>query len=543
MKKKKMLALLLTTAMVVSTLAGCGSNNQSSTNTTTTENSTNTEESNGTASGTTSSSDVVHVGIAADPGSLSPFAPMSQGGIAIRRTLYEFLVDREEFGGDMVGLILKDYEQIDDLTYHVTIYDYVHDTEGNPVTASDVAFSYNTGKSSGNLPKLNSIESVTAIDDTTVEFVFTQKLAVGELEGLWMECPIITQAAFEASPDEMATSPVGTTAYKVTEYISGSKIVMERTDNYWQTDTSAMPITAQSNIAAIEFDIITESAQMTIALETGSIDITTGVSNNEVYRFQDGGESADNYDTFQYMNNPANQIYFNCDNGKILQNQALREAIAYAIDAEACLDGAYNGDGKVLKTIGCEKYGDYNDAWTNEDYFEYDDVKAAELLKESGESDVTLTLLCQNTEDAQSLATIIQAYLLQIGITVEIRPFENAMYTTLTYETDAWDICLAQQGSTDYLVNMWKLGWAEENYDGHAMNFLVDSDLQELLHECLTVEGHTQENVDAFHYYIKDNCYAYGLCQSAGYVVAKTMVTNILLDSRNCILPGACTYE
>lgn len=516
--RKKLVTLLLAGALAVTTLAG--------------------STMTAMAEGTETSAEVV-VGINADPGSLSPFAPMSPGGIAIRRTLYEFLVDREEFGGEMKGVILKDYEQVDDLTYRVTIYDNVHDTAGNPVTASDVAFSYNTGKESGNLPKLSSIESVTAVDDTTVDFVFTQELAVGELEGLWMECPIVTQAAYEASSDQMATTPVGTTAYKITEFTPGSEIVMERCEDYWQTDEAAKPLTAQANAAKITFQIITESAQMTIALETGSIDMTTGVSNSEVGRFKDNSD----YNTFQFMDNKANILYFNCDEGKATQNQALREAIAYTLDSAAILDGVYNGEGAALKTIGCEKYGDFNTAWLEEDYFECNLETAQEKLAESGfDTSQTLKLLCTNNEDATSMATIIQGFLMQIGVNVEITPYENAMYTTLTYDTDSWDLILSQQGATDYLVNIWKLGWAAENYDGHCMNFLVDDELQTILHNALTVDGHTQENVDAFHYYIKDNCFAYGICQTAGYVVTNAKVNDVVVDSRNCILPGCCTY-
>ena len=74
-----------------------------------------------------------------------------------------------------------------------------------------------------------------AISDYVTRFTFTA-LASGDLDALLMECPIVTQAAYEASPDQMATDPVTTSAYKVVEYVSGSKIVYENTGNYWQTD-------------------------------------------------------------------------------------------------------------------------------------------------------------------------------------------------------------------------------------------------------------------------------------------------------------------
>ena len=36
-----------------------------------------------------------------------------------------------------------------------------------------------------------------------------------------LECAIVTQAAYEASEDQMATTPVGTTAYQVESYVPG----------------------------------------------------------------------------------------------------------------------------------------------------------------------------------------------------------------------------------------------------------------------------------------------------------------------------------
>ena len=58
----------------------------------------------------------------------------------INRTLYEYLIDRNEFGGEMVGCMMKSYEKVGENTYNLTIYDYIYDTAGNHITASDVAF-------------------------------------------------------------------------------------------------------------------------------------------------------------------------------------------------------------------------------------------------------------------------------------------------------------------------------------------------------------------------------------------------------------------
>lgn len=61
---------------------------------------------------------------------------------------------------------MKELTQVDELTYDVEIYDYIHDQAGNPLTANDIKFCYDTAKESGNLPKLASIESIEVLSET-----------------------------------------------------------------------------------------------------------------------------------------------------------------------------------------------------------------------------------------------------------------------------------------------------------------------------------------------------------------------------------------
>lgn len=551
MKTKKTLALVLCVMLLLALFAGCADNGEN--NSMAAGAAESRQESAGGTSDVSaadtnaaggSDGSVIRVGIAADPGGMGPFAARSMGMISTYRTVYEYLVDRDSFGGDMVGCLMESYEKIDDTTYNLKLYEYIHDADGNAFKAGDVVFSIESAKASGNLPKLNQIESVKEVDAYTVEFVFAGALSVGELEALWSESPMVTQAAYEASSDSMSTTPVGTSAYKVIQYTEGSVIILEDTGDYWQTDESKMPRASRHNVDRIEFYIVTESAQRAIAMETGSVDIVAGVASSDVTRFSDESK----YSTFDYLENTVSMLYFNCDEGKVFgDNLALREAVAYAIDTAATLDGAYNGDGLSLNTLGSPKYGDYNTAWDSEDYFGWDQDKAAQLLEDAGYPGGTglpeLTIMCEIQEDFENICTVIQGYLLQIGVNVKIASYDSAMFNSLETDSDSWDLLLKSGASTDYLVNIWKLYWSESNYDGHTLNFVYDDTLQGLLKTALTPETHTQENVDAIHGHIKDNCYALGLNTYNSYVVGTPSVSSVFLDSRNCVIPGACEYN
>ena len=235
--------------------------------------------------------DSVTVGIMADPENMGPWSGMSMGRIAVLFTTYEYLITRED--GVAYGVLAKSWDEVDPKTYDVELYDYIHDAEGNPLTASDVVFSFESAIATKNYGKLSVIDSVTATDDYHVEFKFNKDLEIGEFENVMLECAIVTQAAYEASPDQMATTPVGTSAYLVDSYVPGSEIVMKDTGDYWQTDESLVHGTSIHNVGEIHFSVITEASQHTVALQTNSVDISNGVPDTDISKFEEGGEFSD----------------------------------------------------------------------------------------------------------------------------------------------------------------------------------------------------------------------------------------------------------
>ena len=531
MKKKewktayKVMAVMLTAILVILCFTGCSRKSQPA-------------APAATASSTPGESRVI-IGLASDPQNIGPFQGMSQGRIGILYTVYEFLVTLQ--GGQMYGVLMKDYEKINDLTYNCEIYDYIHDQAGNHLTASDIEFSYNTAIQKGNLPKLGSIESVRAISEYVVQFKFKQ-LSIGDLGALWMECPIVTKAAYEASPDQMATKPVSTTAYACTEFVSGSKMVFTNTGKYWQTDTSKINNTSKFNVDVIEFDIVSDSSQRTNALKTSAIDVTNWLSDMDVNDFRDK-------EGFGVTAVPDNTTYFlvyNCDaaKGAFANNQKFRQAIAYAVDPQMIIDGAFNGFGNAAMTWGNTNYSDYVKAWLTQDYYSTNLEKAKQLLAESGAKNLNLNLMVLSSDVYSKIGAIIQAQLKQIGVTVNIHPYDNQLFNEYKFQPDQWDIMIDQGASTSYLVNVWKLAWDRTGYvHGGAVNFVKDNKLQSLLDTAMTEEQHNDASMDAFHQYLKEQCYGIGLAQSMVNIAHTKKISKIAVDPRIQVIPGACQYS
>ena len=551
--KKKFVSMALITCMVASLLSGCGTSGGSSKETTAstevteTTASTDTVASTDTAAPTASYTKAggdgeVVVGIAGDPQNLGPWAGMSLGRIAVLFTIYEYLVTTA--GGDTYGVLAKEYKALDAQTYEVELYDNIHDTAGNKLTAADVVFSFNTAIATKNYGKLESVESVTAIDDYNVEFKFNKALEKGQFEDIMMECAIVTQAAYEASTDQMSIDPVGTTAYAVTSYVPGSSLVLEDTGDYWQTDDSLVHITSMHKVSKITMSVITEASQMTVALQTNSIDISNWIPDSDIAKLSEGGDNAEGNSVAIIPDNLTYDLEYNMSSNSIFaEDLNLRLAIAYAIDKAGLNDGAFNSNGKAVKDFANTNSPDYISDWDNQDYFDYNLDTAKGYLAKSNYDGQSLKLMYTSDPSQDTIAQMIQAYLGELGVTVELVGFDATMFQATQYDATAFDFEIKQNGSTDFIVNQWKLCWDARDYEeltGGTANFAKDDELQSLMEAVLSVDTYGTETIGAVHDYLVEQCYGFGMVQGTINIVHSSYIAEIALDARNQLLPGAC---
>jgi len=481
---------------------------------------------------------VVRIGLIPDPSDLAPFSAPSWGRVSTIKSVYETLVDQNKFGGDMVGVLMKSYKKTGTMDYELTLYDNITDSAGNHMTAKDIDFCYNTAKKLGNLFKLNQIDSVKATGTYTVAFKF-KSLGLGDLEVLWSECPIVTQAAYEASKDTMSKNPVSTSPYRVKSYISGNSLTLEKTPKYWQTDASKINIYSRANVDQIVYQIIPESAQQSVALETAKIDVSAFIGSADLDRFKANKA----FTVSQAGQNLTDLLSFNCSPGNVFANKDLRQAVAYAIDGSAIVNGALAGLGVASKIPGNAKYSDYNKAWDNK-YYNFDLAKAKSLMAKAGfqPGKLTVTLLCTSDPSHQAEAQVIQALLADIGITVKITAFDGPLFNAYKVDPAKSDILLNSGASTDYLANVWKLFFDNTVQKFGDGNFHKDDQLQKLLMTVCSEEGHTPANMDAFVAYEMEQCYVVGLAQQMDNFVTTKAVTKLVFDSKGFVVPGACDY-
>lgn len=548
--KKKALSLLLATALTVVTVTGCGNSDPAPSSDPAPEET--TEESSATELNTAGaiSSDTendaeqanaaeVSVSVSYDVSDLAPYSSATSGRLSVIQTLYEYLAyyDSDSETG-LSGILMKECERIDDYTMRVTLYDYIYDSQGNHLTAADVAFCFNTWAEKGNSVKCKLLESATVVDEYTVDIKLNTD-SVGDIENMMCGLvPIVTQAAYESSDDGMIEHVVSTSPYIVTDYVQGSTITVEKNENYWQTDEGLISPYSYANADKITFHIITEASQVSTNLETNVVDIASNMSSTEVSRFEGNGD----YNVFGINGSNFNWITFNCSEGGMFYNNPdFRKAICYAIDANAIVEGTFNGGAKVSKAYANPECVDYNSAWDSAEYYEYNVETAKELLANSGaDTSQTIRIMYPQTTANQSMAQIIQGYLLAIDLNCELLGYESALYQTYKTEPGEWDIILDAKQSVDYVTSL----ASTLQISGTTPNVcLVEDDkLQELVTLVQTNAGHTEENIDEYMNYVKDQCYVYALCQEHVYHVTESSISGIVTNFKGWLLPGCAAY-
>ena len=166
MKGKYLVSLFLAAALAAGTLTGCGGNSSAG-----------DPAAEGPAQGTDT------VVVAMDPNSepASGFDPAFGWGAGehvheplIQSTLTVTNTDLT-IGYDLAtGYTVSE----DGLTWTVTIRDDVSFTDGEPLTAEDVAFTYNTVKSSSSVNDFTMLDYAEAADETTVVFHMTRPFSI-----------------------------------------------------------------------------------------------------------------------------------------------------------------------------------------------------------------------------------------------------------------------------------------------------------------------------------------------------------------------------
>ena len=116
----------------------------------------------------------------------------------------------------------------DNLTWTITLREGVKFADGKPLTAEDVAYTYETGKKAASLLDLNALESARAINANTVELklkkpriTFVQTMAT---------LGIVPKHAYN---ENYARAPMGSGPFKFVSWTAGEQLIIEPNPHYY----------------------------------------------------------------------------------------------------------------------------------------------------------------------------------------------------------------------------------------------------------------------------------------------------------------------
>lgn len=521
---KRISALILAWFLVVVLLAGCGG---SPTEKTSISDSPADTTEQFTDSSTYQADDLIEVdksqpmemtiGIISDVGSFYPGGSGNSGVKTKRVMLYETLFWKD--ANDIYyPLLAKNYTDKGNGTYEFELFDYIYDTAGNHLTASDVIFSIEGYIIDGqNASTWATISDYHTTGEFTFEITFEPEV-ICQLNDFMTRVPIITEAAWNASPDEMAFDPVGTSGYilNTEESILGSVYVFDRHDHYWQTDEQYICSRNQNNLSRLTAKVIPDPFTLAIALEQGDIDFATDIEANDRGLFVNTatGEALPGYIILQGQNNSFVHMTFNCGSGSPCQDIKLRQAICYAIDAAACKYTIYGTFGGVCNAATNPNLSDSGMEFGHDGYFDYDPAFAKQLVEESSYDGETITILVISNNTVRPIVPLIKEYCAEIGVNVDSLEYDNATYRKLRVETtgELYDIELLGTTSADDAVYVSVKELDNRSYDnGLNRLFIEDAELQELYEKAGDARTTSPDVIQQLLDHIEENCYIYGL--------------------------------
>ena len=354
------------------------------------------------------------IGTAVDINNLNLQAQQDAANNVVLKLTHENLI-RFTFEGELVPCLAESWEYTDDTHLKFNLVHDAHFSDGTPLTAEDVKFTFDMAKDSFVSSVLSNVVSTEVVDDYTV--VLELEKYDNEIFASIASVPVAIQskAAYESGIEEPWF--IGSGRYKYDDWVEGEYCKVVKVDDYWGEDPGVAD--------EIVFRPYLEASSRVIALQTGEIDVCVDPPINELQYL----EEDKNITVFERPGSRLFYFAFNVEK-EPWNNQLLRQAVACAIDRDAVLQAAVYGKGTPQTTIlNRGLWGFYDDM----EGFDYDVERAKSLMKEAGYPDggISTKLLIANSAPYTNIAQVIQANLKEIGIDVTIETVEDATLKTM----------------------------------------------------------------------------------------------------------------
>jgi len=336
--------------------------------------------------------------------------------------LFQSTLLKRDSDMSITGDLATNYEVSDDgLSWTVELREDVLFSDGEPLTASDVVFTFQQAKNSQSVLDLTNLVEVTASGD--FEVTFQLATAQSTFVDLLVSIGIVPEHAYN---EEYSKQPIGSGPYKFVQWDRGQQLIVAQNELYYGE---------QSPFTQLTFLFLAEDAAFA-ASRAGTVDIAaipSSLSKQSVKGMRlEAIETVDNRGImFPYV--PSGTA---TDEGVPIGNDvtsdlAIRQAINVAIDRQLLVDGILEGYGSPAYSIS-DKLPWWNEATVVEDNkpelaqqiladADWKDTNSDGILEKNGVEAKFNLLYPVGDEIRQSLALAVADMIKPIGISIDVQ--------------------------------------------------------------------------------------------------------------------------
>ncbi len=380
---------------------------------------------------------------------------------------------------EVVKSLVTDYSVSEDgLTYDFTLREGIVFSNGSPLTASDVQFSFErllkAAKKNTEIPleilggeavmkgEAESLEGFVIRDDTHFSITLAAPNAGFPAELSAPAASIVDAESMTPGFGKEPAQTIGSGPYTVTEWVSNDHYTLVYNDKYWGPEPSVKKLVVRVIADATTQDLMFRNSELDI-IDLQNLDSAV-VAGTYKTKPADRIVSIPKVGlTYLLMN----------ENNQFLKDVNVRKAIGMAIDVDQIIQGIFLGDAQ--RENGIIPTGVWAHDYTMKG-FTYDPEGAKALLKEAGyaEGEVKFELAMDSgaNTSTQLVYAFISDQLKKVGIEA----------TVSSYEHSAW-LALRSSGEMDSFVARWGMDYndpanimytffgSEENSKGRSLNY------------------------------------------------------------------------
>ncbi len=417
---------------------------------------------------------VLTVAVSQEVDSLSPFLAVRVITTMLGRLTYDFLTNYDPKTGETVPALAESWDTSEDgLTWTFTIRDDAKWTDGEDITAEDVAWTFNTmmtdeaaATANGNF--VENFKTVEATDDNTVEITLEKPQATM----LALDVPILPKHIWEDVADfaefnnDEEFPIVGSGPFILTDYEVNQSITLEPNPDFWR---------GAPKFDQLVFRYYNDSDAQVEALKKGEVTFVAGLTPAQA----DSLRSEPNITVNQAKGKRFQAITLNPgattqsgqpfgDGNPALQDPVVRKALVQTIDREAIYDVAYGGYGEANGGYIPSRYSIYHWEPEGDDVVPFDLAAANSALDEAGYAlggdGVRVSPAGQrlsfrfnvhaNTPQYVQAAEMMREWAAEAGIELKVEPVEEvgALLDAGTYDilTTGWTV----NPDPDYIMSI-----------------------------------------------------------------------------------------